>query len=36
MEEYKQKPSLGNKVRVDFNVTNSSDVTKVKVESAKA
>jgi hypothetical protein len=34
--ESTKTPSLGEtRVRVDFNVANSSDVTKVKIESAK-
>jgi hypothetical protein len=37
MESTNKKPILGEtRVRVDFNVANSSDVTKVKIESAKA
>jgi hypothetical protein len=35
MEGTNKNPSLGEtRVRVDFNVANSSDVTKVKIESA--
>jgi hypothetical protein len=37
MESTNKNPSLGEtRVRVDFNVANSSDVTKVKIESAKS
>jgi hypothetical protein len=37
MESTNKKPILREtRVRVDFNVANSSDVTKVKIESAKA
>jgi hypothetical protein len=36
MESTNKNPSLETRVRVDFNVANSSDVTKVKIESAKA
>jgi hypothetical protein len=35
MESTKKTILRRNKVRVDFNVANSSDVTKVKIESAK-
>jgi hypothetical protein len=36
MESTKKNPSLGETRVRDFNVANSSDVTKVKIESAKA
>jgi hypothetical protein len=37
MDSTQENPSLGEtRVRVDFNVANSSDVTKVKIESAKS
>jgi hypothetical protein len=36
MESTNKNPSLGEKSRVDFNVANSSDVTKVKMNLQKA